>query len=66
MIRVARVWPAPWFRLLAPHSHSAIYLRRNPGAGDGNRTRMTSLEGVCRLAVGPAELSGSLFPLDRG
>jgi hypothetical protein len=44
MILVARVWPAPRFRLLAPHSHSAIYLGRNPGAGDGNRTRMTSLE----------------------
>jgi hypothetical protein len=34
-------------------------------AGDGNRTRMTSLEGVWRLAVTMAELGGSLFPDDR-
>jgi hypothetical protein len=44
MTLVARVWPAPRFQLLIPHWHSAIYLRRNLGAGDGNRTLMTSLE----------------------
>jgi hypothetical protein len=50
MTLVARMWPAPWFRLTCPHSHNAIYLGRNPGSGrtvgadDGNRTRMTSLE----------------------
>jgi hypothetical protein len=45
MTLVARVWPGSRFRPLAPLSHSAIYLGRNLGAGDGNRTRMTSLEG---------------------
>jgi hypothetical protein len=31
------------------------------GAGDGNRTRMTSLEGVLRMAVRLAELGNSLL-----
>jgi antitoxin (DNA-binding transcriptional repressor) of toxin-antitoxin stability system len=50
MTLAARMCPASWFRLTCPHSHNAIYLGRNPwsgrtvGAGDGNRTRMTSLE----------------------
>ena len=35
------------------------------GADDGNRTRMTSLEGVWRLAVMAAELGGSLFARGR-
>ena len=36
------------------------------GADDGNRTRMTSLEGVLHLAVRAAELGGSLSGGDRG
>ena len=35
-------------------------------ADDGNRTRMTSLEGVLRMAVRAAELGGSLSRGDRG
>ena len=35
------------------------------GADDGNRTRMTSLEGVLHLAVRAAELGGSLSGSDR-
>jgi hypothetical protein len=35
------------------------------GAGDGNRTRMTSMEGVLRLAVKAAELGDSLSDDDR-
>jgi hypothetical protein len=34
-------------------------------ADDGNRTRMTSLEGVLHLAVRAAELGGSLSGGDR-
>jgi hypothetical protein len=36
------------------------------GAGDGNRTRMTSLEGVLHVAVRSAELGSSLYPDGRG
>ena len=36
------------------------------GAGDGNRTRMTSLEGVLPRAARPAELGGSLSSVGRG
>jgi hypothetical protein len=35
-------------------------------AGDGNRNRMTSLEGVCHRAVRRAELGGSLLARGRG
>jgi hypothetical protein len=34
----------------------------NGRAGDGNRTRMTSLEGVLIMAARWAELGGSLLP----
>jgi hypothetical protein len=35
-------------------------------AGDGNRTRMTSLEGVCCLVVTTVEQGASLFHDGRG
>jgi hypothetical protein len=41
--------PVAWrrFRIIRPHRLQAFYLGRNPEAGDGNRTRMTSLEDRC-------------------
>jgi hypothetical protein len=44
---VARV-PVP---AQVPYCARALYLGRNMGAGDGNRTRMTSLEGYGPLAA---------------
>jgi hypothetical protein len=34
----------PWFWLGTPHQSHALYLGRNHGAGDGNRTHIASLE----------------------
>jgi hypothetical protein len=46
----------PRFRLGALRRSHALYLGRNHGAGDGNRTRIASLEGVWHMAVKAAEL----------
>jgi hypothetical protein len=41
-------------------SEECRYLAHHMRSDDGNRTRMTSLEGVLHLAVRAAELGGSL------
>jgi hypothetical protein len=48
-----------------PLEGTGFDLRFLGGAGDGNRTRMTSLEGVQRMPVHANELGTSLFPGDR-
>jgi len=57
-----------WCCLLRPATGctEVVDQRRRNRAGDGNRTRLTSLEGVCRLAISLAELGCSLLPTDRG
>jgi hypothetical protein len=49
------------FWLNRPHRLQTFYLGRSRGAGDGNRTRMTSLEGVWRMAVRAAELGALML-----
>jgi hypothetical protein len=46
-------------------AHAIRRCRGNRGAGDGNRTRMASLEGVWRTAVMAAELAVSMSVGDR-
>ena len=45
---------------------AAVDLRFHCGAGDRNRTRIASLEGVWRTAVRAAELKTLLLPTSRG
>jgi hypothetical protein len=67
---VARVWHAdPEVRVTVRHSNIenlALTWEEMKRAGDGNRTRMTSLEGVCCLVVKAVEQGGSMFHDGRG
>jgi hypothetical protein len=59
---VARVWherTATW-RARPKRISKNISEQQKMGADDGNRTRMTSLEGVLHRVVRAAELGGSL------
>ena len=56
----------PRFRLGALRRSHALYLGRNHGAGDGNRTRIASLEGVWRTGVRAAELETFMLASSRG
>ena len=60
------IWPV--YSPSAMILHSTVFERAllPAGAGDGNRTRMTSLEGVLPRAVRSAELDGSLSSVGRG
>ena len=59
---VARAWHegAVVRRARAERISKNIFEQQKMRADDGNRTRMTSLEGVLHLAVRAAELGGSL------
>ena len=71
-MRTATVWHVCGTRPTGTRQTGSIRTPNNradqqekTGADDGNRTRMTSLEGAWRPAVTVAELGGSLFASGR-